>query len=562
MFSNLSIFILSYILIILSVVGFGFLSTILFNRFNISNNLGYYGLIGLFFLGIYSYLSSIFIKHNYFHNSILLIIGLFSFYFYLRRNLKSLKPQIYNFLIIFIILFVASIIFKMHDDFSYYHFPYSYILTQHNFIFGLGHLDLGFRTPSSLFYLNSIFYLPYIKFYMFMMPAILILGFSNSIIYEKIINNIKYNKINYITYFALLTIIFINIFFYRISEHGTDKSAQILIFLLLIEILIFLNLNKIDAKSLSKIYLLVALVISLKAFYLLYSIFFIILVFKVLSKKKIYSGIIFFIKNIYFVPLIIFFILIIGSYFFSTGCLIYPVSFTCFENFSWSIKKLEVIELNNWYELWSKAGAGPEYRIDNRLEYISNFNWVANWIDKYFFNKVSDFLLGLSAMLIVINMFLFSTKKKIINFPNIKILFFPLIILIIEWFYNHPALRYGGYCLIASIIFIFFSIRLSKYKLENYKLKQRFNLLILITIVIFLGRNFNRILYEIEFYNYKPMQNINYIVKDSYFDKPNLIKRKITNYNLCKNNNQNCTTDDKLKIKKYFNNYILILEND
>ena len=56
--------------------------------------------------------------------------------------------------------------------------------------------------------------------------------------------------------------------------------------------------------------------------------------------------------------------------------------------------------------------------------------------------------------------------------------------------------------------------------------------------------------------------NINYIVKDSYFDKPNLIKRKITNYNLCKNNNQNCTTDDKLKIKKYFNNYILILEND
>ena len=66
----------------------------------------------------------------------------------------------------------------MHDDFSYYHFPYSYILTQHNLILGLGNLDLGFRTPSSLFYLNSVFYLPYIKFYMFMMPSILILGFQ------------------------------------------------------------------------------------------------------------------------------------------------------------------------------------------------------------------------------------------------------------------------------------------------------------------------------------------------------------------------------------------------
>ena len=110
--------------------------------------------------------------------------------------------------------------------------------------------------------------------------------------------------------------------------------------------------------------------------------------------------------------MLIFFILIISSYFLSTGCLIYPVSFTCFENFSWSVSKIEVVELNNWYEQWSKAGAGPDYRIDNPLEYISGFNWVGNWIDKYFFNKVSDFLLGILMLLIVVNAFLFSSKKK------------------------------------------------------------------------------------------------------------------------------------------------------
>ena len=560
MFSNLAIFILSYLLIILSVVGFGFLSTVLFNRLSISNNLGYFGLIGLFFLAIYSYLSSIFIKHSYFHNSILLFIGLVSFYIYFKKNIKNFKSQIYNFIIIFIILFVSSIIFKMHDDFSYYHFPYSYILTQHNLILGLGNLDLGFRTPSSLFYLNSIFYLPYIKFYMFMMPSILILGFSNSIIYEKIINNIKLNKINYITYFALLTLIFINIFFYRISEHGTDKSAQILIFLLIIEILFFLSLLKLDANSLSRIYLLIGLIVSLKAFYVLYSIFILILLLHVLNKKNLNNGIVFFIKNFYFIPLIILFVLIIGSYFFSTGCLIYPVSFTCFENFSWSVSKLEVVEVNNWYELWSKAGAGPDYRIDKPVEYISNFNWVGNWIDKYFFNKVSDFLLGLLLLLIIVNLFLFSTKKKIINYPNIKILIIFLFILFFEWFYNHPALRYGGYCILASIVFLFFSIRLNKYKLNTYKFKKRFNILILITIIIFLGRNLNRIFYEIEFYNYKPMKNINYIINDNYFDKPKLVKDKIENYYSCKSKNQNCITQDKIKIKKYFNNYILYLE--
>ena len=156
MFSNLAIFILSYILIILSVVGFGFLPSIIFNKFNISKNLGYYGLIGLFFLGLYSYLSSIFIKHTYLHNSILLFIGLVSFYYYFKKNYRDFKSQIFNFFLIFFILFFSSIIFKMHDDFSYYHFPNSFILTQHNLVLGLGHLDLGFRTPSSLFFFHSL----------------------------------------------------------------------------------------------------------------------------------------------------------------------------------------------------------------------------------------------------------------------------------------------------------------------------------------------------------------------------------------------------------------------
>ena len=560
MFSNLAIFIFSYLLILSSVVGFGFLSSIIFNKFNISNNLGYFGLIGLFFLGIYSYLSSIFIKHSYVHNSVLLSIGLISFLYYLIKNFKKFKPQIFHFVIIFFILFFSSLIFKMHDDFPYYHFPYSYILTQHNLIVGLGQLNLGFRTPSSLFYLNSIFYLPYIKFYMFMMPAILVLGFVNNIIYEKITNNIKVNKINYITCFSLLILIFINIFFYRIGEHGTDKSAQILIFLLVIEILIFLDQSKVDKKLLSKIYLLIGLIISLKAFYILYSILIVILLFKVLDKNKFKNGILFFIKNIYFLPLIVFFILIIGSYFLNTGCLIYPVSFTCFENFSWSVSKLEVNELNNWYEQWSKAGAGPNYRVNDPLEYISYFNWVENWIDKYFFTKVSDFLLGILILLLIVNIFLFSSDKKKANFPNIRLLIFFLILLLFEWFYNHPSLRYGGYCIIASIFFLFFAIRLNKYKLEKNKFKERVNALILITIVIFLGRNFNRIINEVEFYSYKPMKNVNYMISEEYFDIPKLIDNKIIDYNLCKLKNQKCKNKDKIKIKKYFNNYILYLE--
>ena len=49
--------------------------------------------------------------------------------------------------------------------------------------------------------------------------------------------------------------------------------------------------------------------------------------------------------------------------------------------------------MNNWYEQWSKAGAGPNFRVENASEYIKYFNWVSNWMDMYFFNKVSDFVL-------------------------------------------------------------------------------------------------------------------------------------------------------------------------
>ena len=43
-----------------------------------------------------------------------------------------------------------------------------------------------------------------------------------------------------------------------------------------------------------------------------------------------------------------------------------------------------MINLSIWLEQWAKAGAGPNFRVQNVSEYIQNFNWFTNWIDKYF----------------------------------------------------------------------------------------------------------------------------------------------------------------------------------
>ena len=70
---------------------------------------------------------------------------------------------------------------------------------------------------------------------------------------------------------------------------------------------------------------------------------------------------------------------------------------------------VQVQQMNDWYELWSKGGAAPNFRIDNPEEYIKNFNWISNWIDIYFFNKVSDFILGI---ILLISIFLFFFRKS------------------------------------------------------------------------------------------------------------------------------------------------------
>ena len=101
------------------------------------------------------------------------------------------------------------------------------------------------------------------------MGAILIMGFVNSILIKKVYD-FRSQKVDFLFYLSLLSIIFINIFFYRIGEHGTDRSAQILVLLFVIELFVLLKIKKLDQILSSKILVLVGLIISLKAFYVMY----------------------------------------------------------------------------------------------------------------------------------------------------------------------------------------------------------------------------------------------------------------------------------------------------
>lgn len=204
----------------------------------------------------------------------------------------------------------------------------------------------------------------------------------------------------------------------------------------------------------------------------------------------------------------------------NSGCLIYPAKFTCFGNLPWSIENNIIIEVNEWYELWAKSGANPNFVVSDRGEYIQNFNWLPNWIENYFFNKVSDFLLGLIFLLIIFFLiFRHNVKKRKINNVKVKAFFLILLIYLTEWFLKHPALRYGGYHLIAIMSFIPISIWFNNLQISFDSFNKRIIIIFVITISIFFIRNSIRIDNEHEQYGKNSFINFQYNYDEKFYNR-------------------------------------------
>ena len=513
-----------YWIICFSIIGYGVLFSKIFLK-DYNSTSGYLGLYGIFLITIISYVSNFFLAHNLIFNSFVIVTGFISFI--LLFNFKKNKEIIKEYVIVFSLLFIFIIVFKNHDDFSYYHFAYTHLLTEYKAMIGIGYFNHGFRTPSSIFYISSIFYLPFAKYFLFHLPAAYFLGFTNLILYKKIQENINIKNNLYLVYLSLFSLAFINIFFYRLGEHGTDRSAMILIFILAIETILFINFTKKNRGAELIVYhvmILITLIFTLKAFYMLYGVFFLLILYFEKNPKKLIMSIF---KNKIFYLSILLILCVFLITFFNTGCLIYPVKIFCFPNIQWTISMKEVELMNQHYQLWSKAGLTPSFRTDNAETYIQNFNWVINWIDKYFFNKVSDFLLGLIFIVIIFFLFFYSKKNILYKEKKIYTFYFILILLFIEWFYFHPALRYGGYHLIALLFFIPSAIILEKYSKNLKSLNSKINILIVIIITVFLARNVNRIYSEYKFYDYNFLNNVNYNIDENYFIIDKRIKKII-----------------------------------
>ena len=287
-----------------------------------------------------------------------------------------------------------------------------------------------------------------------------------------------------------------------------DKAGQLLIVVLIIklfEIIVFsVKKNKLDQILL--LIPLLGLCISLKTYFLTY----LLLSFSILLiSKKFQENINFILFSRSFLSFLLILLLTFSHHFISTGCLISPLPYLCFEdNFNWARSIEDVKGLSIWLEQWSKAGAGPNFRVKDELNYIQDFNWVSNWFERYFLIKFLDQITILFASIILIIIFF---KKP--TFSNNKILFkkklfffyFLLLIIFYIWFTHHPTLRYGGYSIFYLVIS--FPIATIFYKFKNKENHfKKFKFFIIFIILIVNIKNFIRINNEIErndIYNFK-----------------------------------------------------------
>ena len=198
--TDLSLMFFYYFIILFSIIGYGQLTTKIFKNQLTLAELGFNGLLIII---IISYITNFFFTHLYIHNLIVLFVGLIFFFNLIKK--KILKKNYFLLLFVSLILFIGLLMHKNHDDFYYYHFPYTLSIIEFKKIIGLGNLEHGFRTPSSIFYLNSIFFLPKIDLALINSGAIYYLIFANIFFLQKIFNQLKKKfKFHFLFIFSLI----------------------------------------------------------------------------------------------------------------------------------------------------------------------------------------------------------------------------------------------------------------------------------------------------------------------------------------------------------------------
>ena len=408
--------------------------------FEMKSNI-FYPVIGIFYLG------NLLIFLNFFVplNNIYVVIFIFLLLIpnFLEFKLTSPKIDI-EFLTKYIlmpsILIISLYSTGWHYDAGFYHLNHQNWLRESNMILGFVNIHWAFGMSSIYEYVSAFFWLE---------NSFILLHFLNLIFFHFLYlvlidnlnnssNNILRNSSLFILLFSLLDNFGINGgrngFLYVQGVTKQDIAVGVIFFILCRSIIVQIYRNKINEDDFFIVVLLSLLIIQIKlssisiVFLLIYYLYFI---FKNTDIR--FSKII--LNNIFSV---IFGVLWLTKQYLTTGCFIYPVNFTCRNNFDWysknSTESYEAITVNSSYSL-------PLY----------NYN-VVEWFKTFLSFRINstvlaNFILSIT-LLYIFKKFILKNSKMDKTIKNISL---ALIVLnLIYLIYYGPTPRY----LIGLMLFV------------------------------------------------------------------------------------------------------------
>ena len=407
-------------------------------------------------------------------------------------NLNFLKFLLLNSFIITLLISESNV---YRPDAGLYHLPYIGIINSEKIIFGITNLHSRYGLTSILQYFSAINYN-----FLFQNNGIV---FAQALIASSVILNflsqiniyIKKKKFNFHFFYLFFIIIFIFYKMNRYSEYGNDAPAHFLVFFLISELL--LQINKFNLKNYGNNLILTLFIIQNKL-----TLIFIVLV-NLVSLDKINFKSLITDKKFLFVNF--FFIIWITKNIITSGCLLYPIKFTCNDKLFWTnIGTIE--EISKPAEAWTKGWSNKSDKyIISITDFNKNFNWIKPWSQvhlKIILKIIVPYIFFCLFIIFLIR--LRNLKKKQIVLEKELIFYFIILLTCFSvWFLKSPLFRYGYSFIITTLAFIF-SYLSYKIDLSNTKKTYYFNIVLCLLISIFITKNIIRIYKTNNDYNNSP----------------------------------------------------------
>jgi hypothetical protein len=463
------------LLIGLSLIGYGGLLIWILNLFKIFPNFSFslsdYSLLGIFVVITLAIIANFLIPLSDFSGVVTLLLGitLLILFNYKNNNLFLIRK---DFISILIMVFCGVIVFSKlenigiisyrsyktfyHYDTGLYQMPFLQWIASHSIPIGLANLHGRFGFDSSWLIFHSAWRSPGIGWSSLAIIEGWIWTLGIWVFGEGLVKSwLQFRIGNRILLITLALIFFIN---FAINEPGsvasTDHASNIFALVTVVYFLEFLNATAESSQSNIDRGILLMFVSSSLAITAKLSMFLVILLpivgsWMVLKSLPIQRSLI-----ASLILGIVFFSLWILRNLLLSGCLVYPVAFTCLNEVSWGVGSQQAILEKNAVTGWARS---PDIKL--YLQSLNNYEWLSSWFLRLLEQPTIKLVLTLllSGLLLPIFEILKlryyqENKKEIIHSSGLIPITLTAIFGVSFWFLNGPDPRFSWSFLLLSTV--------------------------------------------------------------------------------------------------------------